>query len=70
MPSEDPDIKPPMKPEELNTILIIGGIALLYIVPAIILMIFRAGAGEYLAALTLFMILGMIFWHAGAVLRD
>jgi len=70
MPSEDPDKKPPMKPEELNTILIIGGILLLYLVPAIILFIFHAGAGEYLAAITIFMILGMIFWHAGAVLRD
>lgn len=70
MPFEDPDKKPPMKPEELNTILIIGGILLLYIVPAVILMIFNAGAREYLVALTIFMVFGMIFWHAGAVLRD
>ena len=67
---EDPDKKPPMKPEELNTILIIAGLLFLYIVPTIILAIFDAGAGEYLAALTSFMILGMIFWHAGAVLRN
>ncbi|MBU4338439.1 hypothetical protein KKD57_02665 [Patescibacteria group bacterium] len=70
MPLEDPDKKPPMKPEELNMILIIGGILFLYIVPTIILMIFRAGAREYLVAFTIFMIMGMIFWHAGAVLRD
>ena len=67
---EDPDKKPPMKPEELNTILIIGGVLFLYIVPAIILMVFNAGAREYLVALTIFMVFGMIFWHAGAVLRD
>lgn len=70
MPLEDPDKKPPMKPEELNTILIIGGILFLYIVPTIILMIFNAGYKEYLAAFTIFMISGMIIWHAGAVLRD
>ncbi|MBU3925400.1 MAG: hypothetical protein V1732_04870 [Patescibacteria group bacterium] len=70
MPLEDPDKKPPMKPEELNTILIIGGILFLYIVPAVILMIFDAGALEYLAAFSIFMIFGMIFWSAGAVLRD
>lgn len=70
MPFEDPDKKPPMKPEELYTILIIGGILFLYIVPAVILMIFNAGAREYLVAFTLFMFLGMIFWPAGAILRD
>lgn len=70
MPPEDPDKKPPMKPEELCTILIIGGILLLYIAPAIILFIFKAGALEYATALTIFIIAGMVFWHAGAVLRD
>ncbi len=69
MPSEDPDKKPPMKPEELYTILIIGGILLLCIAPAVILFIFNAGALEYLAAFAIFMIAGMVFWHAGAVLR-
>lgn len=67
---EDPDKKPPMKPEELNTMLIIGGILFLYIVPTVILMIFSAGAAEYIVAFTMFMVLGMIFWPAGAVLRD
>ncbi len=70
MPLEDLDEKPSMKPEELNTILIIGGILFLYIIPAVILMVFNAGAMEYLAAFTIFMIFGMIFWPAGAVLRD
>jgi len=70
MPLEDPDKKPSMKPEELNTILIIGGILFLYIVPTIILMIFNAGAREYLVAFTIFMLFGMIFWPAGAILRD
>lgn len=67
---EDSDKKPPMKPEELYTISIIVGILLLYIVPTIILAFFHAGAAEYLVALTIFMIAGMIFWHAGAILRD
>jgi hypothetical protein len=67
---EDPDVKPPMKPEELNTILILIGISFVYIVPTVILMFFDAGAREYLVALTMFIVLGMIFWPAGAVLRD
>lgn len=70
MAMEDPDKKPPMKPEELNTILIVGEILFLYIVPTVVIMLFGAGAREYLVALTLFIVLGMTFWHAGAVLRD
>ncbi len=70
MPYIDPDEKTPMKEEELNTILIVGGILFLYIVPTVILMFFSAGAREYLVAFTIFMVLGMVFWHAGAVLRD
>lgn len=66
----DPDEKPPMKPEELYTILIIGGILFLYIVPTIILAFFNAGAWEYVIAFILFMLSGMIFWPAGAILRD
>lgn len=67
---EDPDAKPPMKPEEYYTMLIVGGILALYIVPAFILMIFHAGAREYMVALTIFLVSGMIFWPAGAILRD
>lgn len=59
----------PLKEEELNTILILGGIAAIYIVPMIVLYFFRAGHWEYAAALSIFMIFGIIFWHAGAVLR-
>ena len=70
MASEDPDKKPPMKAEELYTILIVAGFLFLYTVPTIILLIFHAGAWEYFVALTLFIISGMIFWHAGAILRD
>jgi hypothetical protein len=66
----DPDEKPPMKPEELYTMLIIGGILFLYIVPAVILFVFSAGALEYMVALTLFLLAGMIFWPADAILRD
>lgn len=67
---QDPDEKPPMKPEELNTMLIIGEILFIYIVPTVVLMVFGSGAREYVVALTIFIGLGMIFWPAGAVLRD
>lgn len=70
MAQEDPDKKPPMKPEELNTVLVILEILFLYIVPTIALMLFGSGAREYVVALTMFIILGMIFWPAGAILRD
>jgi len=59
----------PLKEEELNTILILGGIGAIYIVPMIILYFFHAGPWEYFAALSIFMIFGVIFWNAGAVLR-
>lgn len=67
---EDPDVKPPMKPEELNTILIIAGILFVYIVPTVVLAVFDEGAREYVVALTMFIVLGMMFWPAGAILRD
>jgi hypothetical protein len=59
----------PLKEEELYTALILGGIAAIYIVPMIILYYFHAGPWEYFFALSIFMIFGVIFWHAGAVLR-
>jgi len=70
MPEEPEEKKPPMKDEERNTLLIIGGMLAVYVIPAIILAIFRAGAIEYVVALTIFIAVGVIFWDAGAVLRD
>lgn len=67
---KDPDEKPSMKPEEYYTMLIIVGILALYIVPAIILMVFDAGVWEYIVAISIFLLAGMIFWPAGAILRD
>lgn len=59
-----------MKDEERNTLLIIGGMFAIYVIPAIILAIFHAGALEYVVAMTVFIAVGVIFWDAGAVLRD
>lgn len=59
----------PMKEEELYTILLIGGFIAIYLVPAIILAIFNAGAAEYVVALTIFILIGAIFWPEDAVLR-
>lgn len=59
----------PMKEEELYTILLFGGLIALYIVPAIIIALFRAGAIEYMVALTIFILIGAIFWPEDAVLR-
>lgn len=59
----------PMKEEELNTILLFGGFAAMYIIPAVILGLFHQGAPEYIIALTIFISIGMIFWPEDAILR-
>ncbi len=58
-----------MKDEELYTTLLVGGFAAIYIIPAVILAIFHQGALEYVIALTIFIVIGMIFWPEDAVLR-
>lgn len=59
----------PMKEEELYTTLLLGGLVAIYIIPAIILAFFHLGAFEYAIALTIFILIGMIFWPEDAVLR-
>lgn len=59
-----------MKEEELYTILLFGSLLAVYLVPTIILAILHKGAWEYVIALTIFIIIGRIFWHGGAVLRQ
>lgn len=59
----------PMKEEELYTTLLIIGFAAIYIVPAIILAIFKQGPAEYVIALTIFILIGATFWPEDAVLR-
>lgn len=59
----------PMKEEELYTILLLSGFAAIYIIPVIILAIFHQGPLEYVVALTIFILIGMIFWPEDAVLR-
>lgn len=60
----------PMKPEELYTAMILSAIVIIFVVPTIILALFHAGPVEYFVAISLFFIFGIIFWNAGAVLRQ
>ncbi len=57
------------KEEELYTILILTGLAAVFIVPAIILAILDKSPWEYLVAISIFILLGTIFWDSEAVLR-
>ncbi len=58
-----------MKEEELYTILIASGFAVIYIIPAIVLAILHLGAAEYVVALTVFLLVGSMLWPHDMVLR-
>lgn len=55
--------------EELYTVLIFAGLAAIFIVPAIVLAILGKSPWEYLVAMSVFVLLGAIFWDSEAVLR-
>ncbi len=58
-----------IKEEELYTGLIFLGLAAIFIAPTIVLAILNKGPWEYLVAISIFVLLGAIFWDSEAVLR-
>jgi len=58
-----------LKEEELYTILIFLGLAAIFIAPAVILAILGKSPWEYLVAISIFVLIGAIFWDSEAVLR-
>lgn len=59
----------PIKEEELYTGLILTGLVAIFIAPAVVLAILNKGPWEYLTAISIFVLLGTIFWDSEAVLR-
>ncbi|MBU3924694.1 hypothetical protein KKG29_01110 [Patescibacteria group bacterium] len=59
----------PIKEEELYTILIFLGLVAIFIAPAVVLAILGKSPWEYLVAISIFVLIGTIFWDSEAVLR-